>query len=88
MFSTSSDVFLGNQYTQSTSVTPYIPLVREYSPLNLSWLIQSVTVMCTTLPDLCCRDHQRQDAQSVVLGVSGTLSLHTLAQLTNGVHGS
>ena len=49
-------------------------LVSEYSSLNLSWVIQSVTVMCTTLPDLCCCKLQRQDAQSVVLSVLGTLS--------------
>ena len=86
VLSTSSDVFPGNQYTQSTSVTPCMPLVRVYSSLTLSWLSQSVTVMCITLPDLCCVDHQRQDAQSIVLGVSGSVSLHTKAQPANEIH--
>ena len=55
--------------------------------LNLSWVIQSVTVMCTTLPDLCCRDLARQDAHYVVLGGLGRYPLR-LAQLTNGILGS
>ena len=37
-----------------------------YSSLTLSWVSQNVTVMYFTLPDLCCVNHQRQDAQSVV----------------------